>query len=181
MGIPRRPDKVKLIIGLLFSDIDVYNKAKKDLAKRFGRIDFESNLVDFTHTSYYEGEMGPGLKRKFLSFSRLADPGNIHAAKVKTNALEKRYSKGGRRTINIDPGYLNLSKVVLFSTKDYTHRIYLGKGIFSEVTLFYKSDTFNPWPWTYPDYKTSEYMDIFGSIRGIYKDRISKPSKRCIC
>ena len=81
----------------------------------------------------------------------------------------KRYAAKGKRSVNIDPGYLDLAKVVLFSTKDYSHRIYLDKGIYAEVTLFYKDNRFNPWPWTYPDYRTSEYLGIFKSIREIYK------------
>jgi hypothetical protein len=88
---------------------------------------------------------------------------------VVTNALEAKLSKEGKRTVNIDPGYIDMAKLVLFSTKDYTHRLYLNKGIFAEVTLYYKDDTFNPWPWTYPDYKSSEYIAIFNHIRGLYK------------
>ncbi|MFA6320675.1 MAG: DUF4416 family protein [Candidatus Omnitrophota bacterium] len=181
MGTLRYPEKVKLIIGLLFNDASTYVKAKRDLIRCFGKIDFESDQLDFTHTDYYKEEMGEVLKRRFLSFERLFDLKKIYTAKVKTNLIEKKYSKEGSRTINIDPGYLNLSKLVLFSTKDYTHRLYLGKGIFAEITLFYKDNTFNPWPWTYPDYKTSEYLKIFEIIRQIYKDRIAKSSKRCIC
>ena len=171
MGIPRRPEKVKLIIGLLFRDIEKYRAVKKRLIKLFGGIDFESETLDFTHTSYYADEMGEGLKRKFLSFGRLLDQKNICAVKVKANLLEKRYAQNDARTVNIDPGYLNLSKLVLFSTKDYSHRVYLDRGIFAEVALFYKDGAFKPWPWTYPDYKTKEYIDIFGSIRNIYKGR----------
>jgi hypothetical protein len=75
------------------------------------------------------------------------------------------------RSVNIDPGYLDLAKLVLFSTKDYTHRIHVGKGIFAEVTLYFQDDSFNAWPWTYPDYKTKEYIGIFNTIRGIYKSK----------
>ena len=171
MGIIKRPCRVKLVTGLLFNDPEKYNTAKKALARIFGRIDFESDSLDFVHTAYYNAEMAPGLKRRFLSFERLCALKNICAVKVKTNALEKRYAKDGRRQINIDPGYLDLSKLVLFSTKDYSHRIYLGKGIFAEVTLFYQWNNFNPWPWTYPDYKSKEYLGIFRTIRLSYKEQ----------
>jgi hypothetical protein len=169
MGFIRRGEKVKLIVGFLFSDIKTYVKIKKDLERKYGRVDFESEAIDFIHTSYYADEMGAQLNRKFLSFEKLVDLGNICDVKIKTNSLEKRFMFNGKRSINIDPGYLNLSKVVLFSTKDYTHRLYIGKGIFAEVTLFFQNDNYNPWPWTYPDYKTKEYMEIFKSIRQIYK------------
>ena len=174
MGIIKRPCRVKLVTGLLFNDPEKYNTAKKALARIFGRIDFESDSLDFVHTAYYNAEMAPGLKRRFLSFERLCALKNICAVKVKTNALEKRYAKDGRRQINIDPGYLDLAKLVLFSTKDYTHRIYVDKDIYAEVTLFYKDNSFNTWPWTYPDYKSTEYIHIFESMRQIYKEQITK-------
>ena len=169
MGSIRHPEKVKLIVGLLFSDLQTYAKTKKYLEHKYGRADFESDILDFTHTSYYAVEMGTQLKRRFLSFEKPVSFTNICEVKIRTNKLEKHFMVSGKRTINIDPGYLNLSKVVLLSTKDYTHRIYVGKGIFAEVTLFFQDDEFNPWPWTYPDYKTEEYMVIFKSIRQIYK------------
>ena len=172
MGIISRPQKVKLIVGLIFSDCEKYSAIKDDLAKIFGGADFESESFDFTRTTYYTDEMGPGLKRRFLSFERLLDLNNIYAVKIRTNRIEMRYADEGKRTVNIDPGYLNLSKLVLFSTKDYSHRIYLGGGIFSELTLSYRDDEFNPLPWTYPDYRTKEYRDIFSRIRQIYKRQL---------
>lgn len=169
MGRIHIPERVKLIAGLISCDMGLFMEVKKILAKRFGGVDFESGLLDFDSTDYYRKEMGQNLKRKFLGFKKPFDLKNISDVKIDTNLLEKRFSESGKRKINIDPGYLNLSKVVLLSTKDYSHRIYLAKGIFAEVTLFYKDKTFNPWPWTYPDYKTKEYISIFNSIRDIYK------------
>lgn len=169
MGRPGGTHKVKLIVGLLSREAAAMEKAKRMLAGMFGKIDFESPPLDFTHSSYYKEEMGDNLKRKFLSFERLFSLRGIYRVKLKTNNLEKKFLNHGRRLINIDPGYLDLAKLVLFSTKDYTHRIYLDGGIFSEVTLFYKDKKFNAWPWTYPDYKSEEYLDIFNSIRGLYK------------
>lgn len=163
-------EKVKLIAGLFSNDIEIIGRVADKLQKLFGPIDYESRISDFLHTDYYRKEMGPNLKRKFLSFKKPVDLKNICAVKLKTNALEKRFEKNGLRTVNIDPGYLNLAKLVLFSTKDYTHRIYLGSGIYAEVTLYYKDGSFQSWPWTYPDYKTAEYVGIFNEIRALYKE-----------
>lgn len=168
MGTPGDPHKVKLIVGLLSNDAEAVRKAEAMLAGAFGRIDLESAVLDFTHSDYYAKEMGRSLKRKFLSFQKLLDLKDIYKVKLKTNMLEKRLLKSGRRSVNIDPGYLDLAKLVLFSTKDYTHRVYLNKGIFAEATLFYKDKRFNAWPWTYPDYKSEAYADIFNSIRELY-------------
>ena len=170
MGIITRPEKVKLIIGLISSDEDLLIKTGSSLEKALrNKIDYASPVMDFNYTDYYKKEMGPLLKRKFLSFEKNIDLRGICRIKVLTNRLEARSAKDNKRVINIDPGYLDMAKLVLFSTKDYTHRIYLDQGIFAEVTLYYQNDTFNPWPWTYPDYKSKEYISIFNHIRGIYK------------
>jgi hypothetical protein len=125
--------------------------------------------VDFNATDYYAAEMGPKLKRIFLSFARPAALDGIWKTKLRTNRIEKKFSLNGRRTVNIDPGYVDLSKMVLFSTKDYSHRPYLAKGIFAEVTLYYREGTFRTWPWTYPDYRQDSYIDIFNHIREMHK------------
>ncbi|MBP7055959.1 MAG: DUF4416 family protein [Candidatus Omnitrophica bacterium] len=168
MGNIRIPSKVKLFAGMFSADISNLDKAKTKLARRFGAIDYESPVLDFSHTNYYRQEFGSALKRQFVGFARHVDTENIYKAKIATNRSERSLSCNNKRTVNIDPGYLTLSKVVLLTTKDYTHRIYLAGGIYAEVTLHYKSGTFNPWDWTYPDYKTPEYVNIFNHIRDIY-------------
>lgn len=161
----RPPGRIKLIIGLLSRDSELFKNARVLLESLYGRVDFESEIINFTHTTYYNEELGDSLKRKFLSFEKSPGLENIYKIKLKTNLLEGRFAHHGRRRINIDPGYLDLSKLVLFSTKDYSHRVHLAKGIFAEVTLYYKNKTYNPWPWTYPDYGTRAYIDIFNTIR----------------
>ena len=171
MGQLRCPGKVKLFVGLLSSDKTLFQKVKKVLQEIFGPVDFESDMLEFTHTDYYAQELGANLKRKFLSFERCIGLKNIYKVKLRTNLVEKRFSKSGKRSVNIDPGYVDLSKVVLFSTKDYSHRICLNNGIFAEATLFYKDKKFNPWPWTYPDYKSQAYVSILNLMRDIYKNQ----------
>ena len=174
MGRVRIPSKVKLIVGLISCETELFKEVKASLEKTFGRADHESDLIDFTSTDYYEKELGHHLKRKFLSFADLIDLDSIYKIKLKTNMLEGRYSRSGKRRMNIDPGYLDLSKLVLFSTKDYSHRIYLNEGVFADPTLFYREGRFNPWPWTYPDYRTEAYINIFNSIRAVYKEDLNR-------
>lgn len=169
---------VKLIIGLFFKEDSIFDKTKIILKRRFGLIDFESQILPFNHTNYYKKEFGANLKRKFISFRNLIPPEGLPKIKTTTNRIEKKLASGLSRTINIDPGYLDLSKLVLASTKDYGHRIYLNKGIYSEVTLFYQNKSFRSWEWTYPDYKSSEYIAIFNRIREIYANQIK--NKKCI-
>ena len=171
MGKIYPPEKVKLIVGLISNDEALLDKIGTSLEKRLkNKIDFTSDAIDFTYTDYYDKEMGGGLKRKFLSFKRLVRLETIAKLKPLTNDIEKRFCIDGKRVVNIDPGYVDMAKLVLLSTKDYSHRIYIGNGIFAEVTLHYKDNRFNSWPWTYPDYKSLEYSRIFGIIRDIYRD-----------
>lgn len=169
MGLIVRSHKVNLIAGLLSNDTDKLAKARESLRKTLGPIDFVSDITDFTYTDYYKEEMGDGLKRQFVSFKKPFSLDGICSVKIKTNDIEKRLSSGGKRRVNIDPGYIDLSKLVLFSTKDFSHRICLGRGIYSEVTLIFREKTFRPLPWTYPDYKTRWYIEIFERIRIMYK------------
>ncbi|MCG2712844.1 MAG: DUF4416 family protein [Candidatus Omnitrophica bacterium] len=174
MGISIKHEKVKLIIGLIAGE-GLFDKVKKKLSSKFGKIDFESKILDFTYTDYYNREMGADLKRQFLSFKRLIPPEMIADIKNHTNALESNFfSSNNKRTVNIDPGYLSLSKLVLATTKDHQHRIYLDKGIYAEVTLRYRKKTFCAWEWTYPDYCSKEYIAIFNHLRKeLYKAKES--------
>jgi len=163
---------VKLFAGLLSGDARSLERACRELAKRFGAIDQESPAIDFTSTSYYDEEFGARLRRKFVGFAKLAGLDGIASVKIATNAIERRLSAGGKRTVNIDPGYLDLSKLVLLTTKDYSHRLYLAGGIYGEVTLVFRGGTFRPWDWTYPDYRTKEYIDVFNEMRKRYREAL---------
>ena len=138
------------------------------LKTHFGEMDFLSRELDFNYTDYYYPEFGRPLKRLFVSFKQLRSEDKLSGIKLYTNKLEKRFLQKQRRRINIDPGLLNSGKVILVTTKNYSHRIYLGGGVFAEVTLFYKDGTYRPWAWAYPDYQSKEYIDIFNTIRKIY-------------
>lgn len=168
MGEIKKGRPVKLITGFIFKNPEFLDRAKLYLTKRFGKTDFESPLLAFNHTRYYGKEFGESLSRQFISFQKLISPDEIFKIKIFTNKTEEKLIGNSMRRINIDPGYLDLCKLVLLTTKDYTQRVYLNKGIYAEVTLFYRGKTFRPWEWTYPDYKTREYIEIFNRIREIY-------------
>ncbi|MFC1577052.1 DUF4416 family protein [Candidatus Omnitrophota bacterium] len=171
MGLPSEPVRVKLITGLISGSRSGLIKAQELLTASFGCADLVSRELPFGHTSYYDREHGGGLKKVFISFKGLIANENIEDIKLRTNYIEKELSSGGKRTVNVDPGYLELSKLVLLTTKNYTHRIHLGKGIYAEVTLVFKGRSFHPLEWTYPDYRTKEYIDIINRIRDIYRSQ----------
>ncbi|MFH1397969.1 MAG: DUF4416 family protein [Candidatus Omnitrophota bacterium] len=172
MGKIRRSPLVKLVSGFIFKEDVILKKAEGNLKKLYGRIDYSSPVLDFNYTDYYVKEFGLNLKRKFISFEKLILPERLSKIKIAANKIEEKFYKNNSRRVNIDPGYLDLAKLVLATTKDYNHRIYLSRGIYAEVTLCYQGNTFKPWNWTYRDYQSQEYTDIFNQIREIYHKQI---------
>lgn len=173
MGKIADPHPVKLFIGMLCRDIFLIEQLTGELCNIFGPVDLSSPVLPWEHTCYYEREMGAGLKRKFIFFKRLINPHDITGIKITTIGLENRYLNETRgRRINLDPGYLDAAKIVLASTKDFSHRIYLDKGIYGEVTLIYSGRDYQSLPYTFPDFRTKEYWDIFKAARETFKSDI---------
>ncbi|MFA7677023.1 MAG: DUF4416 family protein [Candidatus Omnitrophota bacterium] len=170
----RFPLPVKFISGLIYSSEEIYLSTKSLLIHKYGQIDFESQPILFNFTDYYTKEMGSGLTRRFISFRKLRNPAEFLKIKLYCLKLEKRFAVDSHRLINVDPGYLNEAKLVLVTTKDFSHRIYLGKGIYAEVTLQYRDGSFLESPSTFPDFRTPEYKEIFTHIRDSYRRDIKK-------
>ena len=171
MGRIQPPLAVNLFVGMLSYDENLFQSVERRLEEEFGPVDLTSDVILFNFTDHYEKEMGRNIRRKFISFERLIEPGRIAPIKVFTNRMEEDFSKMHfpvSRPINLDPGYITSAKLVLATTKDYFHRIYLEKGIFAEITLCFRKGCFEAFEWTYPDYRTKEYADIFNHIRRLY-------------
>jgi len=166
------PLPVKFICGFIYSTEKIYQSTKKYLERKFGPIDFECERIDFTFTEYYHPEMGKPLSRRFVSFKNLRKSDQFVNIKLYCIKLEKKFALSLHRRINIDPGYVNEAKLILTTTKDFAHRIHLGKGIYAEVTLYYLKDCFSYVPTTFPDYRTPQYKKIFFDIRKIYRQQI---------
>lgn len=174
MGTVKQPQPVKLFIGLIFREESLLLGVSEALIEEFGPMDLESQTSSFNHTDYYEREFGPELLRKFASFKRLIHREQLAEIKRWTNRLELTHaSKAKKRSVNIDPGYIEASKLVLATTKNYAHRIYLGRGIYAEVTLRYRRGTFQPLEWTYPDYRMDTYINFFNRVRASYMSQLS--------
>jgi hypothetical protein len=144
------------------------------LEDQLGPIDTQSQLLEFDYTNYYEPEMGSGLKKELLGFGSLASPEALVDLKLFTNRVEQALAINGKRTVNMDPGYLTAARVVLASTKDFAHRLYLGKGIYGEVTLIYQKKDFQTLPWTYPDYRSEAYRQFFRELRRVYMAQLTE-------
>ena len=172
MAHPASPRPVHLFCGVLVRDMEIFVKARALLERRYGAVDFVSPAVPFTFTDYYEREMGKDLLRVLLSFETLVDPGRLVEIKLETNRIEAELTamREGRlcRTINLDPGYLDSSKVVLATAKTLAHRVYLGQGIYAEVTLTFGHDHCRFFDWTYADYRSPEVSGVLLDMRRRY-------------
>jgi hypothetical protein len=173
MGEVREPQPIKMFVGILTALPSALTQLRGPLEDQLGPVDCESQLLEFAYTDYYEPEMGPGLKRKFLGFGRLDNPDALVDLKLFTNRVEQTLAINGKRTVNIDPGYITVARVVLASTKDFAHRLYLGKGIHGEVTLIYRKKDFRALPWTYPDYRSEAYRQFFKELRKVYMAQLA--------
>ena len=172
MGKPSPPPLVKPVCGLLAPDEEWLEKGRSALAGLLGEIDLSSRIFPFDLTSYYEAEMGPNLLRQYVAFERLFSPEELAGLKLATNKLEEGFAVGGKRVINLDPGYVDLSRLVLATTKDASWRVYLGRGIWAESTLRYQKGKFVPWEWTYPDYRTAAAVEFFSRVRETYRNAV---------
>jgi hypothetical protein len=171
--ISNRNVKALLLVGALYAREDCFNQARELLVKEFGPTMLETEPRPWDHTDYYGEELGPDILRRFLFFREPIGQGELAEIKVATIAIEKGLSEGGRRTVNLDPGYMTPAKLVLASTKDYSHRVYLGRGVFAEVALAYvKNDGFKPFPYTYRDYCNAHYLKLFDEVRERAKELI---------
>ena len=166
----RRP--VKYMASLLTGNLALLPEVKAVLRGAVGEIDFISPVLPFNETDYYEGEFGPNLQREIVTFKDLRDMADLSAIKVLTNELEQHWTADGSRRVNIDPGYIALGKLVLATTKDQSHRLYIGNGIFAEVTLRYRRKSFKVWEWTYPDYAMPQYIELFNELRRAYRAQL---------
>jgi hypothetical protein len=160
---PARP--VKSICGVLFHGKADLRNLTASLEKIMGPEEFRSPVFPFTFTAYYREEMGPGLEKVFLSFCGLTAPDRLPEIKHHTNELEREYTVNSRRKVNLDPGYMTGAKLVLASTKNFAHRIYLGDGIYGDVQLRYIRGEFRASEWTYPDYRTDLALEFFRRVR----------------
>jgi hypothetical protein len=169
MGTVKPPELALLFVSTLYRDATIFDQSKKILERKFGDILYANPPLPWDYSSYYRNEIGEQLYRQIIFFKNIVDPGLLADIKLKTNEIESALSLDGRRRINLDPGYLTSAKVVLASTKNYAHRLYLGKGIYGEITLIYKDETYSPHIFTYRDYQDKSHIDIFLKAREMLK------------
>lgn len=158
-----------LFSSALYHKEEYFAVVKENLSGLFGEIALESPAMAWDNSDYYREELGWPITRSFMFFRNKIDPLRLPDIKLATNEMEEALSINGKRNINIDPGYMTLSKVVLASTKNYSHRLYIGKGIFAELTLVHTKGSYQPQMFTYRDYAAAECIKIFEGARKLLR------------
>ncbi len=170
MGQIHKVQAVKFIVGVLAINEEALAEAGKLIARKLGAVESVSEVWPFSSTKYYAKEMSEKLLRQFVSLAELGDPTEVVKLKLSCSSAELtdagERGRGERRAINLDPGYITPAKLVLASTKDYSHRVYLGEGIYGEVTLGYEQGAWRTFAWSYPDYAEGRYHEFFSQVRG---------------
>jgi hypothetical protein len=138
------------------------------LEQEYGALVRIGEIMPFDRTRYYEKEMGSNLVRLFMAFRTLIEPEWLPHIKLWSNELEKQFAAEERRIVNVDPGYVAAERLVLATCKNFTHRIYLGQGIYADLTLLFHQKSFRALPWTYPDYADERQLAMLGAIRSRY-------------
>jgi len=161
----------KLIIGIISSQDAICAGAEEEVTAVYGPVDLRSPAFPFDQTDYYDKQMGKGLRRLFLSFSRLVPPESLSDIKVRTNVLEeetKKFFSREFRVVNLDPGILTASALIMATAKDFAHRVPLRQGIYAHLELLFSRSSVKFLPWTYPDFRQESYQRFFLEARQAY-------------
>jgi hypothetical protein len=160
---------VKLIVGVLACDEAALKESHTPLIETYGPADLVSDMYPFDMTEYYVDEAGPNMVRQFLAFEHLIDPGHLATIKHQTNRMEqvlaKQLNTPYPRPVNLDPGFVEPSKLVLASTKNFAHRIYIGDRMYAEVTMTYNKGIWETFAFTFPDFKSGRYNAFLSNVR----------------
>lgn len=175
MGTIHTPERVLPITAVFTHYPEAIEWAKEKIKANWGEITLESEAFPFEQTKYYDASMGEHLKKIFFAINPLMDPAKLVEMKNQSNLWEEefartfaqKYPESEVRPLNIDPGYITLGKLVLASSKDFYHRIYIGDGIYAEITLSFSHEKWRDFPWTFPDYKEETYHPFFEKCRGL--------------
>jgi len=163
--------QVRPLVAVLTSHTELLDEIVSILTAHLGHADFIGPWHPFIHTHYYEPEMGGGLKRCIVSFEKVVSAGKLPEIKARTREIEDKYRVDGKRTVNLDPGYVDLHKVVLGSGKGGGHMIFVGQGVSVDMLLWFNKG-WQPLPWAYPDFKDGTYFKELEDIRSKLKDQI---------
>jgi hypothetical protein len=169
MAAIQPPPTAKLFVAVLYRDPAYRDAAAAEFVQRWGPIDHEGGDHLFDVTDYYEPEMGRPLYRRLFAFENLIVPSGIVEIKLACNEIEDRLRVDAQRTVNCDAGFLDPHKIVLASAKEAGQKIYLDKGIYADLAARFKSGAYQPFEWSFPDFKDGRYNEDLLRIRGLFR------------
>ncbi len=173
MSVLKEPTKANLTVSIMYKDEKLMNEALDLMKNRFGEIDFSCEPFVFSDISpYYNPEMGEKIFKRIFSFKKLVNRDVMIEAKHLAVEIEERFSNEGKREVNLDPGLLSLENFILVTGKNFSHRIYLGKGVFAEITLILKSKRMETLPWSYKDYQLEPARSFILDLRELFKKKL---------
>ncbi len=176
MGKVKPHVPVKLFAAVTYASTVKRDDLLSGIAGLLAAIEFKSEVYNFSRfTDYYQDEMGPDLSKLIVAFNGMIIPESLPGIKLSTNEFEQKQNSQGKRLVNVDPGYITSAKVLLATTKDYSHRIYLGQGIYGDVHLCYRQQSFQIQTWTYPDYRQAQILEFFNQVRNEYLRQLKLP------
>jgi hypothetical protein len=181
MGHIRNSYPVKLFVSVLTSIPSALQSVQELLEARYGPVEKKSESFLFEQTHYYDREMGTPIQRIFLVFPGLRSATELAAIKIETNRMERQVAAEYLqvpRPVNLDPGYLDQAKIVLASTKDFSHRLLVAEGIYAEVTMYYQGGEWRSWPWTFPDFRAGTYNNFLSELRRSYRQQLADSGRR---
>jgi hypothetical protein len=174
----RNYQPVKLFCGILQNNRFSKREIEQLLTSEWGEIELFSDRHLFDSTNYYEDEMGKALTRWFAGFYTLVTPDLLADIKLLANNLEAHFTMNGQRCVNIDPGYLDLDKIVLASIKYGRQKIAIGKGIYADPVKHFYAKRFQSYDWSFPDFKTALYDYFFLELRTRYRNQLKTEHKK---
>ena len=173
MSTPKPPLPALAVLSVFSSRWDDFWPGLLPRLESFlGELDFAGEPLAFTRTTYYQAEFGAPLERRLLAFARMVKQDRLPEIKLWAHALEQEYALGGKRLFNLDPGLLTQERFVLATGKNFTHRIYLGRGVFADLTLIYQAGRWQALPWTFPDYAAPELQAQLTVLRNKYRAQL---------
>jgi hypothetical protein len=170
MGEIRTQGRNLLLCALISRYPEALAWARERLQLRWGQLALVSPEFEFHETAFYTRTMGDQLLKQFVVFEPGSfDPAELARYKLESNQWEQEYAgllqHPEPRPLNLDPGYITEAKLVLATTKDRDHRIYLRDGIYAEVTLNWVRGAWVNQRWTYPDYQRTDFQEFFTQCR----------------
>lgn len=181
MAAVREVEPVVRFCAVIARDASTRAWALDRLRDQWGEASLISAPLPFHAGGYYAASMGKDLQKILVGFDDLADPATLADWKLHTNELEKQFAERGDndlpRPLNLDPGYITQAKLVLATTKDRDHRIYLRDGIFAEVTLSYTGGQWVHHRWSYPDYRVGPVAEFAMQCRKRLREHLRRTGR----